>query len=153
MNESPRIKKLFTDLYEGNPWIDITLTNTLNGITAAQAAKKVSPHWNTIWEIINHMISWRQNVLGRVNGEITDSPADNYFAPVTDTSEAAWSETLQRLKTTQEEWTHFLSHMKEEIFDQVYPNNNNNYYEHIHGILQHDAYHLGQVVLLAKVPF
>lgn len=25
-----------------------------------------------------------------------------------------------------------------------------NYYEHIHGILQHDAYHLGQITLLIK---
>ena len=34
--------------------------------------------------------------------------------------------------------------------EKVYPNNGMSYYEHIQGIIQHDAYHLGQIVLLAK---
>ncbi|WP_235811010.1 DUF1572 domain-containing protein [Aequorivita aquimaris] len=36
-------------------------------------------------------------------------------------------------------------------FEKEYPTNKHSYYKHIHGIIQHDAYHLGQIVLLAKM--
>jgi hypothetical protein len=32
----------------------------------------------------------------------------------------------------------------------LYKSNGMTYYEYIHGVIQHDAYHLGQIVLLAK---
>ena len=38
----------------------------------------------------------------------------------------------------------------EKDFEKIYPGNQLNYYEHIHGIIHHDIYHLGQIVLLAK---
>lgn len=89
MKEQKRIKKLFADLYDGSPWLDVTLTRTLKNISAEQAAKRIIPGRNTIWEILNHLISWRLNVLQRVQGKITSSPDNNYFVPVKDTSEAA----------------------------------------------------------------
>ncbi len=37
-------------------------------------------------------------------------------------------------------------------FEKIYPPEGQTYYEHIHGNIQHDAYHLGQIVMLAKHP-
>ena len=44
----------------------------------------------------------------------------------------------------------FLEQLKTDQLEQEYPVNQMTYYEHIQGIIQHDAYHLGQIVLLAK---
>jgi uncharacterized damage-inducible protein DinB len=150
MKETARIKKLFEDLYEGDPWIGVNLMDTLKNLSPEQASKKISPQWNSIWEIVNHITSWRQNVLLRVQGKLIESPADNYFSAITDTSETAWIDTLQRLKDTQHQWTAFVENFNEDDFENIYQPNGGSYYEHIHGIIQHDAYHLGQVVLLAK---
>ena len=151
MNEAHRIQTLFTDLYHGQPWLDVTLQETLSGITPEQANKRPIPNGNTIWEILNHIIAWRQNVLKRVQGERVDSPADNYINKITDTSQDAWRHTLKALENTQKEWLYFLSTFNEADFEKVYPANKHSYYKHIHGIIQHDAYHLGQIVLLAKM--
>lgn len=78
------------------------------------------------------------------------SPENNYFNPVKDQSEAAWKATLRELDQSQEHWIAFLREFDQNNFDKICHSNNMNYYEHIHGIIQHDAYHLGQVVLLAK---
>ncbi len=150
MKEMKRISKLFQDLYDGDPWIGVSLSATLNKLSSEQAAKKVAPHWNTIWEIVNHVISWRLNVLERVQGDVVVSPENNYFEPVTDTSEVAWKKTLMRLKESQEEWNDMLKKYKKNELDNEYPSNHMTYYEHMQGIIQHDAYHLGQIVLLAK---
>jgi uncharacterized damage-inducible protein DinB len=150
MKESMRISKLFEDLYDGHPWIDVMILPTLSALHASQAAVRIYEDWNTIWEITNHMISWRENVLRRVQGEVIQSPANNYVEPVTDQSEEAWKNTLARFKATQIAWTAFITRFDNADFENVYPPNGLTYYEHMHGILQHDAYHLGQIVIMAK---
>jgi uncharacterized damage-inducible protein DinB len=150
MKEMKRISKLFSDLYDGDPWLGVTIAGTLNGITAEQAARKVGPRWNTIWEIVNHVIDWRLNVLQRVQGDAIVTPDNNYFEPVPDVSEEAWRRTLHRLGESQEDWLEMLKKFKKNELDNEYPSNHMSYYEHMQGIIQHDAYHLGQIVLLAK---
>lgn len=149
--ETPRIRKLFKDLYAGHPWLEVTTMDTLLSLTAEQAGKRVHPRLNTIWEILNHLVQWRFNVLRRVQGEVITTPRNNYFDPVEDQSDQAWKETLDRLEASQEAWTAFLARSDDELLDGAYPPNNMSYYEHIHGIIHHDAYHLGQMVLLAKL--
>ncbi len=150
MKETARIARLFEDLYNGSPWIDVTLLPNLQQLTARQASRRIYKNWNTIWEITNHLISWRENVLQRVQGKIIKSPPDNYVSPVTDHSPEAWAATLQRLDASQKKWIDFLKNFKSADFELVYPPNGHSYYTHIQGILQHDAYHLGQIVLMAK---
>ncbi len=150
MKENKLIKKLFEDLFEGNPWLDVTILGTLKNVTAEQASRKFPPISNSIWEIVNHLIEWRLNVLQRVQGKVLITQSDNYFKPIKDTSQAAWEKTIERLKESQDQWLTFLKEMKTDTFSDVYPTNKMTYYEHIHGIIQHDAYHLGQITLLVK---
>lgn len=151
MPETKRIQKLFNDLYNGSPWIDVNLKGTLGALTAQHASERPMANCNSIWEIVNHIISWRLNVIQRVQGKIIETPAHNYFTAIKDTSDAAWANTLHQLKDSQQKWIDFLSTFNENDFDKIYPNNEMTYYEHIHGIVQHDAYHLGQIILLAKL--
>ena len=150
MNETKNIASLFENLYNGDPWIDVTLKQTLSGITAKDAAAHPLDKCNSIWQLVNHLISWRLNVLRRVQGEVITTPGNNYIREIADTTDATWEETLKKLEYSQEKWLAFLKSFKSADFSKVYPNNQMNYYEHIHGIIQHDAYHLGQIVILAK---
>lgn len=151
MKETTRISNLLEAIYNGEPWIDVTVAGTLQHINYIQAAIKIAGDRNSIWQIVNHLISWRQNVLQRIQGKILESPADNYFNEIEDISEAAWKQTIQRLEETQQQWISFLKNFKEESLEKIYPGNDLTYYQNIHGIIQHDAYHLGQIVLLAKL--
>ena len=48
MKETERISKLFEDLYDGHPWIDVNILPNLKKLTAKQAAKRLYSDWNTI---------------------------------------------------------------------------------------------------------
>ncbi len=150
MTEVNRISSLFEKLYNGTPWLHINIVSTLKPINANQAQERVLKNCNSIWEITAHIIAWRQNVLQRVTGVIISTPDHNYIEEIKDTSEIAWKNTLNTLKDSQKQWIEFLSTFDETNFEQLYTPNNMTYYEHIHGIIQHDAYHLGQIVLLTK---
>ncbi|MBK7038171.1 MAG: DinB family protein [Bacteroidetes bacterium] len=86
MNESQRIKKLFFDLYDGNPWTAIKLTDLLSGISAEQAALRPIKNANTIWQLVQHCVGWRENVLRKIQGDFFKSPEDNYLSNPPDTS-------------------------------------------------------------------
>ncbi|MEO6732623.1 MAG: DinB family protein [Ferruginibacter sp.] len=152
MKETNRIEELIEDIYDGEPWLDVTLAGTLKNISASDAAKKVALHWNSIWEIVVHIIAWRQTQLKRVQGNFIPSPPDNYFEPVQDQSELAWQNMLKQLKDSQQQWLDFLQKMNDDDLNKTYAGNHASYYKNIHGLIQHDAYHLGQIVLLAKKP-
>jgi uncharacterized damage-inducible protein DinB len=151
MKETQHITKLFKDLYDGDPWIDVTILGVLKNVSPQQAAKKLAPGRNSIWQIVNHIVSWRENVLLRVQGNVINTPNNNYFIEIEDISETAWQQCLERLQNSQQQWITFLKHFDESEFDKIYPSNKMSYYEHVHGIIQHDAYHLGQIVLLTKL--
>lgn len=151
MKETKRIAQLFEDLYDGEPWIDETLQRTLKNISVEKAAIKISPGRNSIWQIVNHLISWRENVLQRVQGKVIVTPENNYFDEIKDASEKAWQETHRRLRDSQKKWITFLLESDGKTFEKIYPKNGLSYYSNIHGIIQHDAYHLGQIVLLSKL--
>lgn len=151
MKETDRIRQLFKDLFDGDPWLGVNVLSTLEGITAEKAAVKIAPGRNSIWEIVNHMTSWRRNVLRRFDGKVIPRPEHNYILPVEITTEEAWRESIERLKESQEQWLAFLETADEDSLASIYPGNQGSYYYHMHGILQHDAYHLGQIVMLTKL--
>ena len=75
MKETQRIIQLFEKGFNGIPWIDVNLVDVLENITPEQAIRKLYPNANSIWEITNHIISWRENVLQRVQGIEIKTPA------------------------------------------------------------------------------
>ncbi len=153
MNQSSRIKKLFSDLYNGNPWTDIKLTDVLSGITAQQASMLPIQNANTIWQLVQHCVGWRENVLRKIQGEIFKSPEDNYLSNPTDTSTKAWRELLTRLQKSESDWEKYLEKLQDEILNNGYLPSKNKWtnYEVIHGILHHDNCHFGQISMLKKL--
>ncbi len=150
MTETKRIISLFKKLYEGDPWIDVNIIDTLKNITAEKAQKRIAQGSNNIWEIVQHIISWRQNVLQRLEGKDMNTPAHNYFEKIENKSTEDWKNTMKTIALTHKQWIRFLENFKTSNFDKIYTPNEMTYYEHIHGILQHNAYHLGQIVMLSK---
>lgn len=150
MKESERVTKQFKELFNGQPWIDVSITGTLSGLTAKQAAAKPFNHANSIWQIVNHLISWREVVLKRLQGENIPSPDNNFFVPIEDISEQSWNDTLSRFESSNADWIKALENADAMFLETTWQPAGQTNYELILGILQHDAYHLGQIVLLKK---
>ncbi len=149
MDNIKYITKLFNDHFAGDPWIDTTITGTLKSLTAKQAAMKPGKN-NSIWEIVNHMISWRRALLTRVKGSPVKVPGNNFFSRVKDTSPRAWKDTLKKFESSQKEIIAFLKKADESLLEIISPTSGYSYYELIMAILLHDTYHIGHIVLLKK---
>jgi len=100
--------------------------------------------------LLAHLLAKR--ALMPQNMELLPADVDaNYFEEIEIQSNQAWFNTLNQLEIAQKRWLEFLKLVRIKDFEKKYPVNNMTYYEHIQGIIQHDAYHLGQIVLLSKL--
>lgn len=138
-------------LYNGKLWLDVRFEDSLKNISAEDAASHPIKNGNSIWTILNHIIFWHRAVTGRLkNPDKIFVPDGNDFLPNTDFSEEAWQKTQENFQTSLEELAEEILNFDEKKWEQTCPGKPTNFYENAIGIIEHDAYHLGQIVLLKK---
>lgn len=148
-NELHFIAHQFTELQHGDCCIGVNFKTALAHISPAQAAHKKDSGNNSIWQLVNHLIYWRTVTVSRLSGSMDYPPFADFLLP-SEVSEAHWKQTLLDFETAYHQLRHAILHFKPEHLHHPSPKEGQTFYELLMGCLQHDAYHLGQVVLLKK---
>ena len=150
VNEINRVVKLFTDLQHGKCWIGVNFREVLHGVDAAQAATLKGGDHNTIWQLVSHITYWRTRVVYRLTGSDNPPPFPDFMLPA-ELTDMSWRQTLADFESAYHLLRTALLHFKEENMDKPSPKEGQTFFELIMGCLQHDAYHLGQIMLLKKI--
>jgi hypothetical protein len=110
----------------------------LGGVTAAEAAWQPAPGRHSIWQNVNHVRYWRLFAVDRACGRPRPAEEEiqrqNFAAPQS-TDEAAWQACVAALH---ESHATVRAAAADEATD----------FTHFKGIIAHDHYHLGQIMLL-----
>lgn len=149
MTETARIAGLFNAYYDGECWIGVNFIQAIDGLSAEQAGVRKGEGFNSIWQLVNHIIYWRETVMIRMNGTIGNPPMTDFYQPPTST-ETKWKETLQHFKQVNDSLVKAIQDFPSDQLDNPSPKNDQSYYQLLTGCLQHDAYHLGQIGTLRK---
>ena len=147
--EINRIVKLFAHLQHGDCWIGTNFKNTLQDVTAAQAAGAVAANGNSFWQLTSHIIYWRTTVVNRLTGSLNPPPFKDFTLP-DELTDATWKQTLLDFEAAYHALRATIHHIKDEQLDKPTVRPGQTFYELLLGCLQHDAYHLGQLVLLKR---
>jgi uncharacterized damage-inducible protein DinB len=159
MTEIERIEDELRRGHDRGAWHGPAVREGLDGITASAAASHPIPGAHSIWELVLHLAAWRGEVMRRLEGGEPGMPPEGDWPPVADTSEAAWAEARRRLEDSHRRLAEAVARFAEDKLDQPVGRkppdpalgNVGTYYVMLHGIAQHDAYHMGQVAILRKV--
>jgi uncharacterized damage-inducible protein DinB len=149
MAQINHITKLFANLQHGDCWIGINFKEALQGVDAALAAKTISNRSNSIWQLVFHLTYWRTSVINRLNGSLEPPPFKDFALP-DDLNEENWKQALHDFENVYHQLRNVILHFKEENLYKPSPKPEQTFYELMIGCLQHDAYHLGQIVLIKK---
>ena len=150
-NETARIGSQLKQAYQGEAWHGPSLRELLEGVTADQAAAKPIPTVHSIWELVNHIITWEEIVRRRLEGDPVSQIPDEYnFPPVSDTGEAAWQAALKKLAEGNKLLRDAIRKIDDKQLEETAPGTNYTNYFMLHGVIQHDLYHAGQIALLKK---
>ena len=151
MTEIQRIQDQLKKSFEGESWHGPAVREALAGVTAAQAARRPIAGAHTIWEIALHMATWKTIVMRRLSGEpVTDVAPEVDWPPVRAVGEAAWQAALHGLEQVQAELRQALAQVRDDQLDQPPAKGTSTRYVLLHGIIQHDLYHAGQIAVLKK---
>jgi uncharacterized damage-inducible protein DinB len=127
----------------------------LAGVSAEAAAKKPIHNAHSIWELVLHMTTWVNVTRRRFQGESVQVSEAEDFPPVSETSEPAWRAALARLQKANHDLIAALAAAADEPdfvkrLNATVPGKDHSVYVLLHGIVQHNLYHAGQIVLLKK---
>jgi uncharacterized damage-inducible protein DinB len=147
MNESERIADQLHRAFHEGAWHGPSVKQALEGVTAGTALAKPIPSAHSVWELVHHLTAWVTEADATVRGKPYESLKDEKdWPPVTEISSQAWEQALARLEQAEaslEESVRFFPP------DKLGDGDRSCYYL-VHGIVQHNLYHAGQIVLIKK---
>jgi uncharacterized damage-inducible protein DinB len=150
MSEIERIGDLLQSSYNGSPWHGPSLVQNLDGVTAAQAVQKPIPNGHCIWEIVQHVTAWINEVIKVLDGEQYAVLTPEQDWPAIAADDGAWDAALGIMDSSQEALLGAVAELQEDKLWENVEGQEFSYYWLLHGVVQHSVYHAGQVGLLRK---
>jgi len=154
MSECARLADQIRRAFEGEAWHGDPLLKILKDVNAKRAAARPIKNAHTIWELVLHIAAWDGAVLRRTGGKAAKVSAKQNFPIVTDTSETAWQSALARLQQTHDDLVKAVAEFPDSRLQEQVPGKTAKYYNFFYmfsGIVQHELYHAGQIVMLKKL--
>ena len=150
--ESARIANQLERAFSGKAWHGPSLRILLRGISAEQAAKRPVINAHSIWELVLHITAWDRVVCERIQGgKTTQLPKELNFPTVSDTSEKAWKKTLKELEKQHKALLAAMRAFPDKKLHNNLTGGDYTFYITMHGAVQHDLYHAGQIAILKKL--
>jgi uncharacterized damage-inducible protein DinB len=154
LTELERIGDQFHRAFEGEAWHGPAVLTLLEGVTAEHAAAHPVAGAHSIWELVLHIEAWERACSRRLAGDRAQLSTEEDWAKVSDHSESAWERTKQQLIETHRQLVAAIANLDEArldkpiIDDPTIPFSST--YVTLHGGVQHDLYHAGQIAILKK---
>jgi uncharacterized damage-inducible protein DinB len=151
MSEIKRIKSQLRRAFEGEAWHGPSVMELLKDVTADQAAAHPLAGAHSIWELALHIATWERFVRRRIVEATELEPTDEEnFPTVLDTSDAAWRAAIEGIKRNHAELLETVAGVDDARLAEIVPGKPYSVYFMLHGVIQHDLYHAGQIALLKK---
>ena len=151
MNLTTQIAKHIRDVYFGGNWTAVNLKDTLADVTWQQATTQVYT-FNTIAVLVFH-INYFINVVLPVlkGGPLNGSDKFSFDLPPIQSQED-WENLLDKTWADAESFATLIEQLPEQkLWEDFLDHKYGNFYRNIHGIVEHNHYHLGQIVLIKKM--
>jgi uncharacterized damage-inducible protein DinB len=145
--ETKRLASQLRRSYEGPAWHGPCLGELLAGVTSEQAAAKPVSGAHSIWELVLHVTAWERQALAALEGRKYETLAgDKDWPPVSGT----WQAALDDLESASRALVTAIRAMPEEKLNEFVESTEYNFYFLLHGVVQHNLYHGGQIALLKR---
>ncbi|MCU0418680.1 MAG: DinB family protein [Cyclobacteriaceae bacterium] len=143
--EVKRLVRQWQKTFDGHPWHGPALMEVLNSLSEQTAQQRIGSG-HSINELVLHMTAWRTFVVARLQGDVDFEVSDTDNFPVP----GSWEKTLRDFRQSQDALLRHVKDFPEEKLDTLVPTRKYTYYTMLHGIHEHDIYHLGQIVYIVK---
>ncbi len=150
--ENRRIAGQVGRSHSGVAWHGPSVLETLAGVQAAKAAAHVGPEVHSIWELVKHITAWQRVGLEVLQGAVYVSlSGDGDWPPVAGQTEDDWQKDVADLSAVNAALVAAIKEFPEERLEEIVNGKEFSFYYMLHGIVQHNIYHAGQIALLKRL--
>ncbi len=151
MSEIDRILDQMDRAFSGDAWHGPPLKSLIDSLRTEDASKHAVQDAHSIWEIVQHITAWNTIVRRELSGEALSITPEQDWPPVTELSEAAWQGAVGNLVEAHSRLRATVRGLPDEQLDEKpSKRTDNSRYVMLHGVVQHDLYHAGQIAVLKK---
>lgn len=151
MSDVRRLSNFISRTVSGPMWHGPALAQLLENVTPGDAAAQPVAGTHTIWELVLHMAAWAEIARGRLGPLSSTEPTDDEsWPPVTDQSKAEWQAAVTRLYTSYRLLAEDAATLDLPQLQRIIPGRDHSAQEMLHGVIEHGAYHAGQIALLKR---
>jgi uncharacterized damage-inducible protein DinB len=151
LTEIERIVDLMERAFDGQAWHGPSAMELLSDVDPDQAAARPLKGRHTIWELVLHIAAWEIVVRGALSGEnVISLSEEEDWPPIRSQSEAAWGQAVDELKRVHRGLVEAVSEFSESRLNDTVGGRSYSFYRMIHGVIQHDLYHAGQIAVLKR---
>jgi hypothetical protein len=137
--------------YNGTNWHGPSLVQNLTGLTAAQAVQKPIPNAHCVWELVQHITAWVNVAINTIDGkQYAILPVEQDWPAISGAGDAAWQAALDILDSSMGALIAAVGEAQDDQLWDNLPGMDFNMYWLLMGVVQHSAYHAGQIGLLRK---
>ena len=140
--------------FDGSAWHGPSMLELLEDVDAETAAAKPIPNVHSIWELVLHTAVWDKAVRQRIGGQKTQPTGEKNFPPAPKgtgaAKQTAWRRTVSSLTRTHADLIRAVSALPEARLRDRVPGKRYDIEFMLHGVLQHELYHAGQIAILKK---
>ena len=158
MSETERIAQQLEVTWKGDAWHGPGLSELTDGLTAQQAATHHVSEAHSIWELVRHCTGWLREVERRLDGSDPAEPAEGDWPETGEVVEGRWVAVRAALGVAVADLARRIRGFDEARLDQRVGQQRDpalgtgsTYYVMLHGAVQHNLYHAGQIALLRKL--
>lgn len=148
MNELERIQDQLERAYRGEAWHGPCLDELLDGVDAETASRRPIVDAHTIEELVRHIIVWEDEGVARLSGAGSEELPPERDWPG---GEHAWPAVVEELGRSHGRLMDAIGSLDPSRLDEPVYGSPGTVYYLLHGIVQHNLYHAGQVALLKKL--
>jgi uncharacterized damage-inducible protein DinB len=150
MAEIERIRDQFRRGWDGDAWHGTPIRQMLSDVSAPKAHARPIPDSHTIAEIVLHLAYWKAAARERMAGARVLPSHDEQWPAAGEGGESAWQDALSLLETRHQALMEALAQLHDEQLSNPIAGKDYDVYVLLHGILQHELYHAGQIALLKR---
>jgi uncharacterized damage-inducible protein DinB len=146
-SELNHILTLLKSTFEKKAWYGSSVKEVLKDITPSQSPYRIN-NTHSIIELVAHMTAWRVFAVKKLEGDLGYTVTDEMNFP----TPSDWDTTLKTLYKSQTKLVEAIHQFDPALLHQPVPNSSFGYtfFTLLNGIIHHDTYHIGQIVLIKK---
>ncbi|SHG84933.1 DinB family protein [Pedobacter caeni] len=141
--------------YDGDAWHGNNISTVVASVKVAQAFTHPIPDAHSIAELVLHLSSWTEEVISRLSGNLPKEPLKGDWPVPAHQTDEYWEVIVNDFDRINEDLLALVNQFSEEqwsaeLFTGPMPTRTLSHFELLNGLIQHHAYHAGQIALLSK---